>query len=49
MKKIVINKEIAISALAKMVEDKSAVRSFLRGAISKETLTQKGINFAKPV
>lgn len=49
MKKIVIDKEAVISSVAKMVSDKSAVRSFLKGRISIETLTQKGIKFAKPI
>ena len=49
MKKIVIDKEAVISLVAKMVADKSAVRSFLKGKTSIETLTQKGIKFAKPI
>ena len=49
MKKIVINKEAVISSVAKMVADKSVVRSFLKGRTSIETLTQKGIKFAKPI
>ncbi|GGF22406.1 hypothetical protein [Flavobacterium limi] len=49
MKKIVINKEAVISSVTKMVADKSAVRSFLKGKTSIETLTQKGIKFAKPI
>lgn len=49
MKKIVINKEAVISSVAKMVADKSAVRSFLKGRTSIETLTKKGIKFAKPI
>ena len=49
MKKIIINKEAVISSVAKMVADKSAVRSFLKGKTSIETLTQKGIKFAKPI
>ncbi len=49
MKINVINKEIAISSLAKMVGDKAAARSFLKGKTSMETLTRKGIKFAKPI
>ncbi|WP_165764503.1 hypothetical protein [Flavobacterium aurantiibacter] len=49
MKKIVVNREVVISSVAKMVADKSAVRSFLKGQTSIETLTRKGIKFAKPV
>ena len=49
MKKIVIDKEAVFSSVAKMVADKSAVRSFLKGKTSIETLTQKGIKFANPI
>jgi hypothetical protein len=49
MKKIVVNKEAVISSVSKMVADKAAVRSFLKGNTSIETLTQKGIKFAKPI
>lgn len=49
MKKIVINKEAVLSSVAKMVADKAAVRSFLKGKTDMETLTQKGIKFAKPI
>ena len=36
-------------AVAKMIADKSAVRSFLKGKTSIETLIQKGIKFANPI
>jgi hypothetical protein len=49
MKNIVINKENVITSVSKMVADKSAVRSFLKGKTSMDTLTQKGIKFAKPI
>jgi hypothetical protein len=49
MKKSAINKEVVISSVTKMVADKAAVRSFLKGKTSIETLTQKGIKFAKPI
>lgn len=49
MKKIVINKQAVLPSVAKMVADKAAVRSFLKGKTSIETLTQKGIKFAKPL
>lgn len=44
MKKIEIDK-----AVAKMVADKDAVRSFLKGETSIETLTQKGIKLVNPI
>lgn len=49
MNKIVINKETVKACVAKMVADKAAVRSFLKGKTSIETLTQKGITLAKPI
>lgn len=42
MRKIVVNKEAVISSVTKMVADKAAVRSF-------ETLTERGVKFAKPI
>ncbi|MBG6109841.1 hypothetical protein H4V97_001400 [Flavobacterium sp. CG_23.5] len=49
MNKKVINKETIMKSVAKMVSDKSMVRSFLKGNTPIEALTQKGIKFAKPL
>ena len=49
MQKIVINKEAVISSIAKMVADKNAVRSFLKGKASIESLKEKGIKLANPL
>ncbi|MCA0426168.1 MAG: hypothetical protein LCH37_01920 [Bacteroidetes bacterium] len=49
MKKVVLNKQAVISAVSKMVADKAAVRSFLKGNTSIEVVKQKGIKFAKPI
>lgn len=49
MKRKEINKELIIKALAKTVADKEAVRLYLSGKITLETLTQKGITLAKPL
>lgn len=38
-----------MKSVAKMVSDKAMVRSFLKGNIPIEKLTQKGIKFAKPI
>jgi len=32
-----------------MIAEKEAVRSYMRGEMSKNTLTKKGIKFAKPL
>ena len=48
MKKIP-TKETITKSLTKMVSDKAVVRSFLKGNTSIETVTQKGIKFAKPL
>lgn len=45
----VVNKEAIIKSVTKMVSDKAIVRSFLKGNIPIEKLTQKGIKFAKPI
>jgi hypothetical protein len=44
-----ITKESVIKSITKMVTDKATVRSFLKGKTSIETVTQKGIKFAKPI
>lgn len=47
--KRVITKETIMKSITKMVADKATVRSFLKGNTSIETVTQKGIKFAKPL
>ncbi len=49
MNKNIVNKDIIMKSITKMVDDKKTIRSFLKGKISIETLTQKGIRFAKPI
>lgn len=44
-----ITKESVIKSITKMVTDKATVRSFLKGKTSIETVTKKGIKFAKPI
>ncbi len=48
MKKI-NTKESIMKSITKMVTDKAIVRSFLKGNTTIETVTQKGIKFAKPL
>lgn len=49
MKSRTINKEAIKAAIIKMREDKIAVRSFLQGTASIETLTSKGIKLVKTI
>ena len=49
MNKKVVNKQVVIKSVTKMVSDKALVRSFLKGNTPIEKLTQKGIKFAKPI
>ena len=45
----VINKQAVMKSITKMVTDKDMVRSFIKGKTSIESLTKKGIKFAKPL
>ncbi len=49
MKKVEINKTELIKLVKKMVTNKELVRSYIKGTISKQTLTEKGIRLAKPL
>lgn len=49
MKTTTVNKEVIKKAIIKMREDKTAVRSFLQGKASVETLTSKGIKLVKTI
>lgn len=49
MSEKIINKQTVMKSIAKMVTDKDMVRSFIKGKTSIESLTQKGIKFAKPL
>lgn len=49
MKNTIITKEAIKQAIIKMRDDKVAVRSFLQGKTSAETLTSKGIKFIKTI
>jgi len=44
-----VNKELVLKSVAKIVTDKEAVRSYIKGKTSIESLTTKGIKFAKPL
>jgi hypothetical protein len=49
MKNKEINKERILKSVSKMIADKNAVRFYIKGETSLDTLTQKGIRFAKPL
>ena len=49
MKTTIVNKDTIKDAIIKMREDKIAVRSFLQGKTSAETLTSKGIKLVKTI
>lgn len=49
MKKPIIKKETVLKSITKMVADKEMVRSYIKGKTSIQTLTKKGIKFAKPL
>ena len=44
-----VNKDLALKSVAKIVTDKEAVRSYIKGKTSIQSLTTKGIKFAKPL
>jgi hypothetical protein len=44
-----LNKELVLNSVAKMITDKEAVRSYIKGKTSIQSLTTKGIKFAKPL
>lgn len=43
------NKEEILKSVKKIIADKSVVRSYIKGETSIQTLTKKGIKFAKPL
>ena len=49
MKKIEINKEVVLQSVSKMITDKKVVRSYIKGNTSIQTLSKRGIKFAKPL
>ena len=44
-----VNKDLVLISVAKIVADKEAVRSYIKGKTSIESLITKGIKFAKPL
>ena len=49
MKKNEIKKETVLKSITKMAADKEVVRSYIKGKTPIQTLTRKGIKFAKPL
>lgn len=44
-----MKKKTIIKSISKIISDKEAVRSYIKGETSIQTLTKKGIKFAKPL
>lgn len=49
MKKQTVKKDTIIKSVSKMIADKEAVRSYVKGKISKEALHEKGIKLVNPL
>jgi len=49
MKKQEIKKETIVNSVSRMVADKEAVRSYIKGETTLQELDKKGIKFAKPL
>jgi hypothetical protein len=49
MKKQEINKKLITKSLVKMVSTKETVLSYIKGKVTLEELTKKGIKFANPL
>ncbi|MES2328097.1 MAG: hypothetical protein V4539_00755 [Bacteroidota bacterium] len=49
MKQSSINKKRIVKSVTKLIADKDAVRSYMKGKATLKSLTDKGIKFAKPL
>lgn len=49
MNKNKIDKAFILKSIAKMVSDKEAVRSYIKGDTDIKTIQNKGIKFARPI
>lgn len=49
MKQNSINKKKIVKSVTKLIADKDAVRSYIKGKVTLKSLTDKGIKFAKPL
>lgn len=49
MKQVKISKQVILKSVAKIATDKEIVRSYIKGKTPIQTLTKKGIKFAKPL
>ncbi len=49
MNKNRINKALIVKSISKMVSDKEAVRSYIKGNTDIKTIENKGIKFARPI
>ncbi len=44
-----LNKEAILKSVTKMITDKEAVRSYIKGKTTIQSITTKGIKLAKPL
>ncbi len=44
-----VDKKTVIKSVNKLIADKEAVRSYMKGEVPLKKLTEKGIKFAKPL
>ncbi len=49
MKENVITKDTILKSVQKLLADKETVRSYIKGKTTLNTVTKKGIKFAKPL
>jgi hypothetical protein len=49
MNKNKMNKALIVKSITKMVSDKEAVRSYIKGNTDFKTIENKGIKFARPI
>ena len=49
MSKKTVNKAQVLKSISKMVSDKKAVRSYIKGETDIKAINEKGIKFVKPI
>jgi len=49
MNKQTKDKQLILKSVSKMIADKEMVRSYIKGKIPSQTLSNQGIKFAKPL
>jgi hypothetical protein len=49
MEQNIINKKKIVQSVSKLISDKDAVRSYIKGNMTLKSLSDKGIKLAKPL